>query len=117
MPKKRKKHPPQGDDVSTVYLKGGRGEQGEARPAISAPSGRPHLDLGRLRLKTWSKSDFSIAETTYPTYLYIYLYLSNIFGVLLLSYGIVKNNILYELVLVVVLYVLLLYHKDMYSYV
>ena len=35
--------------------------------------GGPHLDLGRLRLKTWSKSDFSLAETTWPTYLYIYL--------------------------------------------
>ena len=71
MPKKRKKHPPQGDDVSTVYLKGGRGEQGEARPAISAPRGRPHLDLGRLRLGTWSKYDFSIAETTWPPYLLV----------------------------------------------
>ena len=30
------------------------------------------LELGRLRLKTWSKSDFSIAET-WPTQLYIYL--------------------------------------------
>ena len=53
----------------------GRGEQGEARPAIRAPRGGPHLDLERLRLKTWSKSDFSIAETTGPTYPYIYLYI------------------------------------------
>ena len=52
---------------------GREGEQGEARPAMSAPRGGPHLDLGRLRLKTWSKSDFSLAETTWPTYLYIYL--------------------------------------------
>ena len=51
----------------------GRGEQGEARPAMSALRGGPHLDLGRLRLKTWSKSDFSIAETTGRTYLYKYL--------------------------------------------
>ena len=31
----------------------------------------PHLELGRLRLKTWSESDFSIAET-WPTHLHIY---------------------------------------------
>ena len=30
------------------------------------PNGGPHLELsiGRLRLKTWSKTDFSIAQTT-----------------------------------------------------
>ena len=50
------------------------GEQDEARPAISAPRGGPHLDLGRLRLKTWSNSDFSIAETTWPIYIYTYIY-------------------------------------------
>ena len=73
---KKRKHPPQGDDASTVSAgtcRVGRGEQGEARPAISAPRGGPHLDLGRLRLKTWSKSDFWIAETTWPTYLYVHL--------------------------------------------
>ena len=42
----------------------GRGEQGEARRASSTPNGGPHLKLGRLRLKTWSKSDSSIAQTT-----------------------------------------------------
>ena len=76
MTKTRKKHPLQGDDASTVSAstyRVGKGEQGEARPAISAPRGGPHLDLGRLRLKTCSKSDFSIAETTAPTYLHIYI--------------------------------------------
>ena len=51
----------------------GRDEQGEARRENTTPNGGPHLELGRLRLKTWSKSNFSIAETTGPTYLYIYL--------------------------------------------
>ena len=73
MTKKRKTHPPLGDDASTVrYSQGRVGERGEARPAIRAPNGGPHLDLGALRLKTWSKSDFSIAKTTSPTYLYTY---------------------------------------------
>ena len=52
----------------------GRDEQGEARRANTTLNGGPHLELGRLRLKTWSKSDFSIAETTWTTYLYIYLF-------------------------------------------
>ena len=57
------------------YVQGREGRaRGEARPEISAPRGGHHLDLGRLRLNTWSKSDFSIAETTWPTYLYISLY-------------------------------------------
>ena len=38
---------------------------------ISAPIGGPHLDRERLRLRTWSKVDFSIADTTWPTYLHI----------------------------------------------
>ena len=51
------------------YVQGrGGGEQGELRPAISAPRGGPHLDLGRLRLKTWSKMDSSIAGTTWRTF-------------------------------------------------
>ena len=77
MTKKRKKHPPQRDDASTVSAATcgvGRGEQDDASPAINAPRGGPHLDLGRLRLKTWSKFDLPIAET-WPTYLYIYLYI------------------------------------------
>ena len=68
--KKRKKHPPQGDDAGTVSAgtcRVGRGEQGEARPAIGGPRGGPHLDLERLRLKTWSKSDFSIACLLYTS--------------------------------------------------
>ena len=51
----------------------GKGEQGQARPAISALRGGPHLDLGRLRLKPWCLT-FFIAETTWPTYLYIYIH-------------------------------------------
>ena len=51
----------------------GRDEQGEARRANTTQNGGPHLELGRLRLKTKSKSDFSIAET-WPTYLCTYLY-------------------------------------------
>ena len=64
---KRKQHPTPGDDASTAEAASGRvgrDEQGEERRAITAPNGGPHLELGRLRLKTWSKSDFSIAETT-----------------------------------------------------
>ena len=74
MTKKRKKHPSHGDDASTVEAgtcRVGRG-RGEARPAIITPRGGPHLDLGRLGLKTCSKSDFSIAETTGSTCLYTY---------------------------------------------
>ena len=73
--KKRKQHPPPGDDANTVEAapgRVGRDEQGEARRAITTPNGGPHLELGRLRLKTWSRSDFSIAET-WPTDVYIYL--------------------------------------------
>ena len=68
--KKRKQHPPQRDDAGTAEgatCRVGRGEQGEARPAISAPRDGPHLDLGRLRLKPLSRSDFSIAGTTWRT--------------------------------------------------
>ena len=35
----------------------------EARRANITPNGRPRGELGRLRLKTWSKPDFSIAAT------------------------------------------------------
>ena len=44
----------------------GRGEQGKARRANRAKNGAPHLELliARLRLKTWSKTDLSIAQTT-----------------------------------------------------
>ena len=50
------------------YVQGREGRaRGEARPEINAPRGGHHLDLGRLRLKTWSNSDFSIAGTTWAT--------------------------------------------------
>ena len=67
-----------GDDASTAEAAPGRverDEKGEARRANTTPKGGPHLELrvGRLRLETWSKSDLSIAETTWPTYL-VYTY-------------------------------------------
>ena len=74
--KNRKQHPSQGDGASTAETtpgRVGRDEQGEARRANTTQNGRPHLELGRLRLETWSKSGFSIAETTWPTHLYIHL--------------------------------------------
>ena len=46
----------------------GTDEQGEARRANTTPNGEPRLELGRLRLKSWSKSDFSVAETTWSTH-------------------------------------------------
>ena len=67
--KKRKQQPPPGDDASTAEAapgRVGRDEQGVARRANTSPNGGPHLELGRLRLKTCSKSGFSIAET-WPT--------------------------------------------------
>ena len=70
--KKRKQHPPLGDNASTAEAapgRVGRNDQCEARRANTTPSHGAHLELGHLRLKTWSKSDFSIAETTWPTYL------------------------------------------------
>ena len=73
--KKRKQYPPQGDDASTLEATSGRfgtDEQGEVHRAKYTPNGGPLLELGRLRL-TWSKSDFTIAESTWSTYLYIYL--------------------------------------------
>ena len=57
----------QSPDASTAEASPGRvrrGEQGEARRANSTPNGGPHLELGRLWLKIWSKTDFSIAQTT-----------------------------------------------------
>ena len=74
MTKKQKRHPSEGDYATTTKAAPGRvvrGEQGEARRANSTPNDGAQLELGRLRLKTWSKSDFWIAETTWPTYLYI----------------------------------------------
>ena len=68
----QKQNPLTVDDASTAEAAPKRVErdgQGETRRANTTPNGRPHLELGRLRLKTWSKSDFSIAETTWPTHL------------------------------------------------
>ena len=74
---KWKQYPSTGDDASTADVapsRVGRGTQGEARRANSTPNGGPHLELGCLRLKTWSKPYFSIAQTTGPTYLYMCFY-------------------------------------------
>ena len=65
-----------GDDASTVNVATGRArrdEQCEARRRNTTPNGEPHLELGCVRLETLSKSDFSIVETTWPTYLHIHL--------------------------------------------
>ena len=74
--KKQKEHPSQGDDAGTAEgatCRAGEGEQGEARPAISAPRDGPHLDLGRFQFKPWSKSKFSIAGTTWRTLFSMYI--------------------------------------------
>ena len=70
MTKKRKQHPPRRDDASTVSAttcRVGRGEQAEAHPAMSAPNRGRHLNLGHLRLKTWSNSNGLTAETKWAT--------------------------------------------------
>ena len=66
---------PSMDTVGVARGDVGRDEHGEARRANTTSNDWPHLDLERLRLKPWSKSHFSIAETTWPTCLYmIYLH-------------------------------------------
>ena len=40
----------------------GRGKQGEARPANSAPRGGPQLKLGRFRLKRKHNIDFQMVD-------------------------------------------------------
>ena len=70
---KRTQHPSPGDDAGTAEAASGRvrrDEQGEARRANTTPNGGPHLELRRLWLKTSSKSDFPIAETTWSTCLH-----------------------------------------------
>ena len=55
--KKRKQNPLPGDDASTAQAVPGRfvrNEQRKARQANTTPNGGPHLELGRLRLKTCS---------------------------------------------------------------
>ena len=75
--KERKQNPLPRDYASTAEAARGRverDEQGEARRANTTPNGGPHLELERLRLKTWSKSDFSIAETWPTICIYTYIY-------------------------------------------
>ena len=79
---KRKQHLAPGDDASTAEAASGRvggDERGKARRANITSNGGPHLERGRLRLITSSKSDFSIAETTGPTYTPEYIYTIFIF--------------------------------------
>ena len=71
---KTKTAPAAGTTAEAAPGRVGRDERGEARRANSTPNGGPYLMLGRLRVKTWSKSGFSIAERTWPTYLYIVVY-------------------------------------------
>ena len=90
----RKQNPLPGHDASMAEAAPGRverDERGEARRAHTTPNGGPHLDLERLRLKTWSKSERSIAETTWPTYLYIYSY-----GTVGSVFPMVLRSIIYE---------------------
>ena len=61
--KKRKQHPPPGDGTSTAEAtpsRVGKDEQGEARRANTTRNGGPHLELGRLRLKTWYNPEFRL---------------------------------------------------------
>ena len=60
-----------GRGTSTAEVTPGRvrrDEHGKTHRANTTPNGGPHLQLERLRLKTWSNSDLSIAET-WSTYL------------------------------------------------
>ena len=41
-----------------------RDEKVEARRANSTPNRGPYLELGRSRLETWSRADFSTAQMT-----------------------------------------------------
>ena len=75
MIKKGSQHPSQGDDASTAEAtpgRVGRDEEGEARQENTKTNLGCHFELGRLRLKRWSESDFANAETTSATYLNIY---------------------------------------------
>ena len=74
--KKRKEHPLQGDDASTAEAPPGRVGRDEQEHIEQTPHRIVDLisiELRRLRLKTWPKSDVSIAQA-WPTYLYIYLH-------------------------------------------
>ena len=73
---KREEQPPQGDAASTAEIAPGRvggDEQGRAHRANTTWSGGVYFELGRLRRKSWSKSDFSIADVPWPTNRYIHL--------------------------------------------
>ena len=64
--------------MKTAPLAGRQHENGVGRylqgsKVRHVQKGGPRLDLGRLRIKTWSKSDFSSAETTWPTLSSLYV--------------------------------------------
>ena len=62
------------EDVRAAVRRTSERDDAAARRANITPSGGPYHELGGLRLKTWSKFDLSVAETTPPANLYIYLY-------------------------------------------
>ena len=64
---KQNQRPSPGDEAGTAKAAPGRVgqcKQGEARRANNTPNCGPHLELGRVRLKAWSTSDFPIAQMT-----------------------------------------------------
>ena len=72
----REEHPLQ-EDAARMMAEAAPGsverdEQGRAHRANTTWSGL-YFKLGRLRLKSWSKSDFSIADAPWPTNLCIHL--------------------------------------------
>ena len=72
----REERPPQKDAASTAQAapgRVGRDEQGREHRANTTWKGGAYFELGRLRVKSWSKSDFSIADAPWPTNLYIHL--------------------------------------------
>ena len=67
------------DDASTAEAAPGRVGRDEQDEGMSSKHRAEWWTSSRVRAFTaqpWSKSDFPIAETTRPTYLYTYLYLS-----------------------------------------
>ena len=71
---KPKQHSSPGDDASTAeaapcIVEGETNIQGEVWRANSTPNGGVHLELGRLRLKIWSKPEFIHCSDDRATYL------------------------------------------------
>ena len=67
-----------GDDTRTGEAASGRvgrDEHGEARRANTTPNGGPHLELGRLRLKTYPGSVNLTSRLVRRDRAHIYIYL------------------------------------------